>query len=167
VVEGLDPQKLYVGRSYITPDGIKTIAAANQWHEQHDRIWDENPPAQHPEFADRWFLRTQDLIDQYDPDLLYSDDTELPLGQKGLDITAHLYNQSVYRRGQLEVVVTGKAIVLCHYPCDKPTGATWATRQTFSKAPSHSPPYRTDQRQPPHLELRQASQSIPVRKEAL
>src|SRR5260370_1074896 len=90
------------------PDGIKTISEANQWHEKHDRVWDENPPAQHPEFADRWFLRTQDLIDQYDPDLLYFDDTELPLGRTGLEITAHLYNQSVRRRGKLEVVVTGK-----------------------------------------------------------
>jgi alpha-L-fucosidase len=106
--EGLDPQELYVGRSYVMPDGIKTIAEANQWHEQHDRVWDENPPAQHPEFADRWFLRTQDLIDQYDPDLVYFDDNELPLGQTGLDITAHLYNQSVRRRGKLEVVATGK-----------------------------------------------------------
>jgi len=31
----------------------------------------------------RWFLRCQDLIDKYRPDVLYFDNTELPLGQAG------------------------------------------------------------------------------------
>ena len=37
------------------------------------------------------------------------DDTELPLGQAGLDITAHYYNQNIARHeGNLEGVVTAK-----------------------------------------------------------
>ena len=56
---------------------------------------------------DRWFLRCQELVDKYQPDLLYFDDTELPLGQAGLDIAAHFYNaniaQSRTARGRADV----------------------------------------------------------------
>ncbi len=107
---GLDPQQLYNGAIYPLPDGIRSIAEANKYHDAHDRKWDENPPAGHPEFVNRWFLRCQDLVDAYDPDLLYFDNTELPLGQAGLDVTAHMYNQSLKRHGKLDVVVTGKGI---------------------------------------------------------
>src|ERR1019366_5346717 len=59
--EGLDPQQLYVGRSMVMPDGIQTIGDANQWHEQHDRLWTEEPPPDNPAFVDNWFLRCQEL----------------------------------------------------------------------------------------------------------
>lgn len=107
--EGLDPQELYVGRSLVMPDGLTSIADANKWHGANDGLWHEEPPPLHPEFTDRWFLRTQDLVDTYDPDMLYFDDSELPLGQTGLDITAHTYNMSVRRRGREEVIVTAKS----------------------------------------------------------
>ena len=48
-----------------------------------------------------WFLRCKDLIDSYQPDLVYFDDTDLPLGQTGLDIAAHYYNAS-HRSGHGE-----------------------------------------------------------------
>ena len=38
--------------------------------------WNEEPPPNNPEFADNWFLRCQDLVDKYQPDLLYFDNTE-------------------------------------------------------------------------------------------
>ena len=63
--EGLDPQELYTGPNIVMPDGIKSIKEANAWHEQHDRKWNEQPPANNPEFVNTWFLRCQDLIDQY------------------------------------------------------------------------------------------------------
>ena len=49
------------------------------------------------EFVETWFLRCKELVDKYQPDLLYFDNTELPLGQAGLDIAAHLYNSSIKR----------------------------------------------------------------------
>jgi len=108
--EGHDPNELYVGPTYVLPDGIKTAAEALAWHNAHDRIWDENPPAAHPEFVNQWFLRCKDLMDTYEPDMVYFDDNELPLGQAGLDATAHFYNSSVAKHGDVDVVVTGKNI---------------------------------------------------------
>src|ERR1039457_4922322 len=69
--EGLDPQELYNGKSLVMPDGINSIGSANQWHEANDRIWSENPPANNPAFVEKWFLRCQDLLDKYNPDMLY------------------------------------------------------------------------------------------------
>ncbi len=112
--EGLDPQDLYVGSSLPLPVGIKTMAEAKKWHEDNDRTWFETPPPLHPDFANRWFLRCQDLIDAYDPDMVYFDDNELPLLQAGLDIAAHFYNQSLKRRGKLDVVMTAKTILPEH-----------------------------------------------------
>ena len=106
--EGLDPQELYTGRNIVMPDGITTIAAANDWHEHHDRVWNENPPPNNPDFVNTWFLRCQELMDKYQPDLVYFDNDDLPLGQAGLDATAHFYNSSIARNGSLQCVVNGK-----------------------------------------------------------
>lgn len=109
--EGLDPQELYAGRNMVMPDGITTVRTANEWHEQNDRVWDEKAPPHNPAFTRQWFLRARDLIDSYRPDLVYFDDTGLPLGQAGLDITAHYYNASMaWHGGKLEAVVNGKII---------------------------------------------------------
>jgi alpha-L-fucosidase len=109
--EGLDPQELYGGgRNLVMPDGMTTLAAANDWHTKNDRIWNENPPANNPEFVNRWFLRVQELVDKYKPDLLYFDNSELPLGQAGLDIAAHYYNASIRDKGMLDVVLNSKGL---------------------------------------------------------
>jgi alpha-L-fucosidase len=108
--EGLDPAELYTGRNIVIPDGFKTMAEARAWHDQNDRKWDENAPAQNPEFVKKWFLRCQDLIDKYHPDLLYFDNHELPLGQAGLDIAAHYYNSNIKDRGKLEAVLNSKGL---------------------------------------------------------
>jgi alpha-L-fucosidase len=113
--QGLDPQELYVGPSLVAPDGIHSISAMNDWHNHNDRAWDENPPCDNPEFANTWFLRCKDLLDTYQPDMIYFDDTELPLGQTGLDIVAHYYNSNKARHGgKLEAVVFGKEFVPQH-----------------------------------------------------
>ena len=109
--EGLDPQELYTGRNMVMPDGITTIKDANAWHDEHDRKWNEKPPPNNPEFVEHWFLRCQELLDKYQPDLLYFDNTELPLGQAGLDIAAHFYNsQHQAHGGKLEAVLTSKGL---------------------------------------------------------
>lgn len=107
--DGLDPQQLYTGATMPMPDGIRSIADANAWHEKTDRVWDENPPAKNPGFVRQWRLRCRELIDLYQPDLLYFDNFALPLGQAGLDMAAYMYNSSMQRTGgRNEAVVTAK-----------------------------------------------------------
>jgi len=106
--DGLDPQDLYTGRNVLMPDGIKTIAEATKWLHDNDEKWHEDVSLTHPKFAENWFLRAQDLVDSYKPDLLYFDDSELPHGIYGLSIAAHYYNSSVRDKGKLDVVLTTK-----------------------------------------------------------
>jgi alpha-L-fucosidase len=111
--EGLDPQELYTGRypGLAMPDGIGSIAEANVWHERTDRQWDESAPRHNPAFTRQWLARCRELIDVYRPDFLYLNDHQLPLGQAGLDITAHFYNASMqWHGGELEAVVTAKRL---------------------------------------------------------
>ena len=112
--DGLDPQELYNRPVMPMPGGISSIAEANAWHNTHDYFWDENPPAANPAFTKRWFLRCKDLVDRYLPDLLYFDDTGLPLGRTGLDIAAYYYNSSISRHGKLDVVITAKNLPEAH-----------------------------------------------------
>src|SRR5664279_3765437 len=42
--EGLDPQELYAGAVMPMPDGINSIKGADDFHEAHDRVWNEVPP---------------------------------------------------------------------------------------------------------------------------
>jgi alpha-L-fucosidase len=115
--DGLDPQELYNGPSLVIPDGITSIKAANDWHTANDRVWNEAAPAQNPAFTERWFLRCQDLMDQYRPDVVYFDNNELPLGQAGLDVAAHFYNANLQRNGdRLDVILNGKKMTDAHRP---------------------------------------------------
>jgi len=107
--EGLDPQDLYTGPNMVLPDGIHGAAAVRKWHQENDYVWSESPPANNLPFARKWFLRCQDLIDQHRPDLLYFDNSGLPLGQFGLDIAAYYYNASrTWHEGRLEAVINAK-----------------------------------------------------------
>jgi alpha-L-fucosidase len=49
-------------------------------------------------------------VDTYQPDLIYFDDTGLPLGDAGLEAAAHYYNQALNLRGDIDVVVFGKKL---------------------------------------------------------
>jgi alpha-L-fucosidase len=116
--EGLDPQELYTGRNMVIPDGIRGIKAVADWHQQHDRVWNENPPPMNPKFTRTWFLRCRDLVDKYHPDLLYFDDIgQLPLGQAGLDMAAHYYNANIaLHDGKLEGVINVKGLDAARKP---------------------------------------------------
>jgi hypothetical protein len=63
-------------------------------------------------YCDKFFLRTKDLVDKYKPDLLYFDDSVLPLREVsediGLRLAAHYYNASTLWHGQNEAVMTTK-----------------------------------------------------------
>ena len=109
--EGLDPQDLYGGPIMPLPGGITNAKAADQWHEAHDGVWDEAPPATNPAFVDSWYRPCKDLVDSYRPDLLYFDNHDLPLGQAGLDMAAHFYNASLgWHGGRMDVVLNTKLL---------------------------------------------------------
>ncbi|MGA3179865.1 MAG: alpha-L-fucosidase [Verrucomicrobiota bacterium] len=95
--EGLDPQDLYA-----------------QYHRTGFYSWEQNgnPPLDKA-FVEKFFNRTIDLIDKYHPDLVYFDDTILPIypsSDIGLRIAAYLYNTDLARNGKVEAVMTGKGL---------------------------------------------------------
>jgi alpha-L-fucosidase len=55
-----------------------------------------------------WFDRIKDLVDNYQPDLLYTDGA-LPFEEYGLSLVAHLYNENARRHGgKTQAVYTSK-----------------------------------------------------------
>ena len=93
--EGLDPQDLYA-----------------QYHKVGSYNWRQegNPPIDKV-YCEKYFNRIIDLIDKYQPDLLYFDDTVMPIypaSDVGPRIAAYLYNTNLARHGKLEAVMTGK-----------------------------------------------------------
>jgi alpha-L-fucosidase len=96
--EGLDPQDLYA-----------------QYHPIGRYDWRQtgDPPLDRS-YCEKFFNRTIDLLDKYQPDLLYFDDTVLPIypaSDIGLRIAAYFYNTNVARHGgRLEAVITGKGL---------------------------------------------------------
>ncbi len=101
---GFDPQELYEQRRPLV-DGDYDIG--KQW------AWGNGAPVPSKKYCDKFLNRTVDLINKYNPDLLYFDDTALPLwpiSDAGLKIAAHYYNQSIQKHGNLEAVLTGKVL---------------------------------------------------------
>lgn len=108
--DGLDPQDLYTGPYYVPPDGITSAQEMNEWHDTRDGQWLESAPPANPQFVNQWLLRQKQMVEDYKPDLVYFDDTGLPLGQAGLDAAAHFYNQALSWRGEVDVVLFGKKL---------------------------------------------------------
>ena len=110
--EGYDPQELYTGPQgdMVAPDGLATIKDLQAYTDAHSGQWLETAPPRDPYFVRKWLARANDMVDKYKPDLVYYDDTALPLEQAGLDATAHYYNASYDWHGKLDVVVTGKKL---------------------------------------------------------
>ncbi len=109
-----DKEGLLKGVPY---DGVLTKAdGKGKWWEGYDPqelYCRPHPPGAPPdeEYVTNWFLRTKDLVDKYHPDLLYFDDSQLPLGEAGLRIAAHYYNASrQWHGGKLEAVLTTKGM---------------------------------------------------------
>ena len=50
-------------------------------------------------YVKNFYDRTRDLIDQHNPDLLYFDNSLLPLGWAGMNIGAYYYNHSIQTHG--------------------------------------------------------------------
>jgi alpha-L-fucosidase len=84
--QGLDPQRLY---------GVKHPG---------DALPDVS-------YVKNSYDRTRDLIDQHNPDLLYFDDSLLPLGWAGMNIGAYFYNNRLKRNGgKMDAVLNVKDV---------------------------------------------------------
>ena len=73
----------------------------------------KHPPGALPDvsYVKNFYDRTRDLIDQHDPDLLYFDDSLLPLGWGGMNIGAYFYNHNLkMRNGKMEAVLNVKDV---------------------------------------------------------
>jgi len=104
---GLDPQALYEQDHPRSTNGDKLEGIWSQWD------WNNGASTPSPAYCRKFYNRTIDLIDKYDPDMVYFDDTVLPLwpvSDVGLKIAAHMYNRSVARHGRVEAVINGKIL---------------------------------------------------------
>lgn len=82
------------------------------YHETHGDTAMRYPAVSPPEWKQAWKLRMLDLIDNYEPDLVYLDGA-MPFlddkGQTGFEWLAHYYNAGLKRHGgRQEVVLTYK-----------------------------------------------------------
>jgi alpha-L-fucosidase len=84
--QGFDPQRLY---------GVK-------------HPFDALPDVS---YVKNFYDRTRDLIDQHNPDLLYFDNSLLPLGWGGMNVGAYFYNHSLRTNsGRMEAVLNVKEV---------------------------------------------------------
>lgn len=103
VNKGADREGPYAGIPYDGSDPqYEDLYLPNREHYRQGGAWDVWY-SQNAWWHQRWFDIMKDLIDQHQPDLLYSDGA-LPFGEKpgdshqaGLHIVAHLYNRSAAR----------------------------------------------------------------------
>lgn len=107
--EGLDPQELYAQDHPLSRGSEKDIRSLwSQWN------WDNGASIPSNEYCEKFYNRTIDLINRFDPDLLYFDDSALPLwpvSDAGLKIAAHYYNRNMAnRKGKLNAVLFGKVL---------------------------------------------------------
>jgi len=96
--DGLDPQDLYAQNHK---------PGAYHWE------WDATKGSSVPDAAymEKFFKRTLQLWDDYEPDQIYFDDTVLPFhgvtDEIGLNLAAHFYNTRL-KKGRPEAVINGK-----------------------------------------------------------
>lgn len=129
--EGLDPQELYA-QNHVLSEGD----FGKQWD------WGNGATLPSQKYCEKFYNRTMDLINQFHPDLLYFDDTGLPLypvSDAGLMIAAHFYNTNMaLHNGKLEGVLFGKVLTDAQRQClvwDVERGAPDKTQY---------PPWQTD-----------------------
>lgn len=102
--EGLDPQELYAQHHALSST------------DDMGKIWEWQNGCSQPDqaYCQAYYNRTIDLINHVNPDLVYFDDTALPLwpvSDAGLKIAAHLYNSNMRNHGgNLQAVLFGKIL---------------------------------------------------------
>ena len=106
--EGLNPQDLYAQRHTRSTNSTNSNAIVSQWE------WGNGASLPDTAYINKYYNRTIDLINKYNPDLIYFDDTSLPLtpiSDVGLRIAAHLYNKSINENaGKNRAVIFGKKL---------------------------------------------------------
>ncbi|MUP39099.1 alpha-L-fucosidase [Labilibaculum euxinus] len=106
--EGLDPQNLYAQNHLLSAESADIGSIHKQWN------WENGATPPSEEYCLNFYNRTVDMINQFNPDLIYFDDTALPLwpvSNVGLEIAAHYYNSNSKRHeGKLEAVLFGKIL---------------------------------------------------------
>ena len=106
--DGLDPQDLYAQNHAPSQGFPKLNYNGPQWN------WGEGASIPDSAYCTKFYNRTVDLIHKYHPDLIYFDDTVLPLwpvNDAGLRIAAGFYNSNPsWNSGELNAVIFGKAL---------------------------------------------------------
>ncbi len=106
--EGLDPQHLYAQNHPLSADSTELGSISRQWD------WGNGATPPSEAYCLDFYNRTVDMINQIHPDLIYFDDTGLPLwpvSNVGLEVAAHYYNSNMKRHdGHLEAVLFGKKL---------------------------------------------------------
>lgn len=106
--DGLDPQMLYAQNH---PDSFGSWSddmLGKQWD------WGNGAATPSESFCTNFYNRTLDVINRYDPDLLYFDTTAVPfypVSDAGMKIAAHFYNHNPSTRGgKSSAVMFGKIL---------------------------------------------------------
>ncbi|MEP6556186.1 MAG: alpha-L-fucosidase [Ferruginibacter sp.] len=105
--EGLDPQELYAQNHPLSKDSLDDNSIYGQWG------WENGVSPLSKAYIEKFCNRTIDLINKYNPDVVYFDDSQLPLwpvSDAGLRIAAHMYNKSIQEHGELRAVINGKIL---------------------------------------------------------
>lgn len=105
--DGLDPQDLYAQDHPLSRNSWDNGMIHRQWN------WGNGVTPPSKAYCEKFYKRTIELIDRYNPELIYFDDTALPLwpvSDAGLRIASHLYNKSIKEHGHLRAVIYGKIL---------------------------------------------------------
>lgn len=100
-------QELYAQNHPLSANSLDNGQIHRQWN------WANGVTVPSKAYCEKFYKRTIELIDKYGPDLLYFDDTALPLwpvSDAGLRIAAHMYNTSIKKHGKLKAVINGKIL---------------------------------------------------------
>ena len=99
--DGLDPQDLYAQNHAPGQSAALGIGTPRKGSSMPDAA-----------YMEKFFKRTQQLWDDYQPDQIYFDDTVLPFhgvtDEVGLKLAAHFYNTRLDKNGRTEAVMNGK-----------------------------------------------------------
>ena len=107
--EGMDPQELYAQRHTHSTGWDDSGTIHSQWD------WGNGASLPSEEYKQKFQNRVLEMINDYDPAMIYFDDTAMPFygcdDAIGQNILAHYYNYSASKNGGTpDVVVTGKQL---------------------------------------------------------
>ena len=107
--EGMDPQELYAQKHTHSTGWENSGTIHSQWD------WGNGASLPSKAYKQKFQNRVLQLINDYNPDMIYFDDTAMPFygcdDRIGKNILQHYYNHSAMQHdGKAEVVVTGKQL---------------------------------------------------------